>query len=55
MVQQLVKTYLKKDIPNIIEDLERYRNDVAPMLTYVSREEGQSPKLVDFSSFATQH
>ena len=28
MVQQLVKTYLKKDIPNIIEDLERYRNDV---------------------------
>tara|TARA_B100000073_G_C23691201_1_gene556540 strand:+ start:510 stop:1133 length:624 start_codon:yes stop_codon:yes gene_type:complete len=28
MVQQLVKTYLKKDIPEIIEDLERYRNDV---------------------------
>ena len=28
MVQQLVKTYLKKDIPEIIEDLEKYRNDV---------------------------
>ena len=28
MVQLLVKTYLKKDIPEIIEDLERYRNDV---------------------------
>lgn len=28
MVQQLVKTYLRKEIPDIIEDLERYRNDV---------------------------
>ena len=28
MVQQLVKTYLKKDIPESIEDLEKYRNDV---------------------------
>ena len=24
----IVSTYIKKEIPNIIEDLERYRNDV---------------------------